>query len=247
VQEEDRAWPKVPAGALDDRRGAWLGRIEDAAIPAADAVAEAADDVAEPGAAHAVWGPEEANRGPPRCGDDRLLGCQQLRAQSGWGAEGEQAVVVAVACDLVAVGEELPEHLRGVARAGAEDEEGRPVSALGEQPAYRRGEAGVGAIVEGEREAAGFITYSCGSSEQRSGRRERPDQVGHRQNATDEDEDGARAEQPVGDPSSCDEREGEETAGQPGAALAHRYLGAGCAARARPVFSARSRSYSSSS
>ena len=67
--------------ALDDRRDAWFDRIEDAAIPAANAVAEAADAVAEPGAAHPVRRPKQAHRGPARGRDDRPLGCQQLRAQ----------------------------------------------------------------------------------------------------------------------------------------------------------------------
>ena len=113
---------------------------------------------------------------------------------------------------------------------------------FGEQPAYRRGEAGVRAIVEGEREAAGFVTYPCRSSEQRSGRRERPDQVGHRQHATDEREENACAEQPVERASSCHRRKGEETAGQPGGELAHRYVGAAGATCARPVLAGSSRS-----
>src|SRR6266540_650980 len=174
VQEQDCARPEVPTSALDDRRDAWFGRIEDAASPAANAVAEAADRVAEPGAAHAMWSPKKANRGPTGGRDDRPFGCEQLRTHSGWWAEGEQPVVEAVACDLVAVGEYLPEHLRAVACVCAEDEEGRPMSALGQQSAYRWREAGVGSIVEGKREAAGFVTYPGHASEQWGGRRERP-------------------------------------------------------------------------
>jgi len=242
VQEQDCPRPEVPTSALDDRWDAGLGRIEDAAIPAANAVAEAADRVAEPGAAHAVWSPEQASRGTTGGREDRLLGCEQLGAHSGWGAEGEQPVVEAVACDLVAVGEDLPEQLRVVARVCAEDEEGRPMSALDKQPAYRRREAGVGAIVEGEREAAGFVMDTCRASEQRSVWRERPDQVEHRQHATHEREENACAEQPVESASSCHRRKGEETAGQPGSTLAHRYAGAACATCARPVLARSSRS-----
>jgi len=232
----------MPASALDDGRDAGPGRIEDAARPAAVPVAEAADRVAEPGAAHAVRSPKQANRGPTRGRDDRLLGRQQLRAQSRWGAEGEQAVVEAVACDLVAVREDLPEQLRVVARVCAEDEEGRAMAALGQQPADRRREAGVGSIVEGERESAGFVTHPCRSSEQRSRRCERAEQVERRQHATNERKEKARAEPPVEGASSCHWRKGKETAGQPGGEPAHRYVAVACVARARPFAFASSRS-----
>lgn len=131
VQEERCAGSEEPAGAFDDRRCAGLGRIDDAAVPAAKAVAEAADGVAEPGAAHSVRCPKEAYRGSTRGGGDSLLGRKQPRAHSGWGAEGEQPVIEAVAGDLVAVREELPEQLWVVAGVFAEDEEGGAMATLG--------------------------------------------------------------------------------------------------------------------
>jgi hypothetical protein len=96
------------------------------------------------------WGAKQASRAPTCGREDRLLGCEQLRAQCGWGAEGEQPVVQAVACDLVAVCEDLAEQRWVVVRVSAEDEEGRAMAALGEQATDVPREAGVGAIVEAQ-------------------------------------------------------------------------------------------------
>ena len=222
VKEQRYARPEVPAGARGDRRYARLGRIEDAAVPAANAIAEPAGGVDEPGAAYAVRRAKQRNRGPIRGRGDRLLGRHQLRAHPGWGAEGEQAVVEPMACDLVAVREYLPEHLGVFARVSAEDEEGRAMTALAQQSADRRREAGVRAVVEGERELAGFVTRPCRSPEQRNSRCERAEQVEARRHATDEREQNACAEQPVEDGSSSHQRKSKETARKPSAESAHR-------------------------
>src|SRR6266516_6788753 len=131
VQEQRCARPEVAAGAFGDCRYAGLGRIDDAVIPAAKAVAEAADGVVEPGTPHPVRSAKQTNRRPTRGRGDRLLGREQLRPHARWGAEGEQAVVEAVVCDLVTVFKNLPEEMRVLLRVCAEDEEGRPMAALG--------------------------------------------------------------------------------------------------------------------
>jgi len=50
VQEHDRTRPEQAAGPLDDLGDAGLGRVEDAPVPGADAVAATGGGSAEPGA-----------------------------------------------------------------------------------------------------------------------------------------------------------------------------------------------------
>src|SRR5437764_10374052 len=107
VEEHDCARLEEATHPLDDRLNARARRVEDAAVPAAHAVAARRDGSAEPRAEDAVRRAEERRRRLSRGRGDGLLGAVELAAHRSREREREQPVVVAVARELVTRGGEL--------------------------------------------------------------------------------------------------------------------------------------------
>ena len=125
--------------------------VEDTAVPAADGVTAPAGDRVEPRAANAMRRPHEPRTRATERRVDRLLPGVDLGVDRPRGGEGQQAMVVAVAGDLVAVGGELPDELGMLPCRPAEHEERRAVPPLGEEPADRRRVPRIRAVVERQR------------------------------------------------------------------------------------------------
>ena len=151
-------------------------------------------------------------------------------------------MVEPVACELVAVRDDLPQHLRMLARVGAENEEGRAMAALGQLPADLRGELRIGSVVERQREAAWLAPHPRHPSEHGFRGAERPDEIKRSERAAGDREEGLRAEQLVEKRASGRQGKGDEPAGQPRRELAHRQAGAGWATRTPRASWVRSRS-----
>jgi len=71
-----------------------------------------------------------------------------------WGGEGEQAMVVSVAGDLVTVADELSDQIGVLPHGAAEYEEGPAVPPFGEHPADGERVPRIGAVVEGQSKAS---------------------------------------------------------------------------------------------
>src|SRR5207237_7479200 len=106
--------------------------VEDGAGPRAHAVATALDGRREPRAPDAVGRPEEGLRDAAGRRADGILRCRELSPDLPRRREGQQAMIVSVAREPVAVGHYLGDDLGLRADCAREDEEGRSRAPLGE-------------------------------------------------------------------------------------------------------------------
>ena len=120
-------------GAAGDGRGARVGGVEDAAGPGGHPVARAARPERGGGASESVGRSEQArHRARPRGRLGRALGAAQLVLDVPRAAEDQDPVVVAVAGELVAVGDDAAHELGVALGLAAQDEEGGARARLGE-------------------------------------------------------------------------------------------------------------------
>jgi hypothetical protein len=177
VKQNDSARSKQALHACHDLLDTRGSSVKHTAVPATDLVAVASRDADQPRTAHAVRSAKErCRRLPEGFLDGPRSGSELLAKGAGW-TESQQAVGVAVACDLVTVGCEPCHDVRIGPYMSSQDEERRAVAPLRQQRADRGRVPRIGAVVEGERKLRPIRACAYNAAEQTGVLRERSVQV----------------------------------------------------------------------